>query len=257
MSTDEGSGSVVREPRNQSRADRQQFERMGELFMSADGELADRIDAFPKFASRQAIAKFLARAQIFQHVLDVHGSVIECGVLHGAGLFTFAKLSAILEPTNHTRRIIGFDTFQGFVAVADVDRGGASPHSVEGGLVGSSVSDVARAIDVFDLNRPLSHIPKIELVEGDLRATAPTYVEAHPALVVALLYLDVDLYEPTRAAIEAFLPRMPRGAVIAFDELHAEIFPGETQAVVETLGLGQLRLRRFPYEPYVSYAVIE
>jgi hypothetical protein len=51
----------VREARNQSAADLEQFEKVERLFMEAAGSVSDRIDAFPKFASRQAIAKFLAR----------------------------------------------------------------------------------------------------------------------------------------------------------------------------------------------------
>ena len=47
-------------------------------------------------------------AVVSKQVLDVNGSIVECGVLHGGGLLTFAKLSAIFEPVNHTRRIIGF-----------------------------------------------------------------------------------------------------------------------------------------------------
>ena len=83
------------------------------------------------------------------------------------------------------------------------------------------------------------------------------YLKDNPHLVVSLLYLDVDLYEPTKIAIETFLPRMPRGAVIAFDELNARIFPGETIAVAETLGIRNIRIERFPFDSYVSFAVLE
>ena len=109
---------------------------------------------------------------------------------------------------------------------------------------------------LFDLNRPLNHIPKVELVAGDLTVTAREYIGRNQHLVVALLYLDVDHYEPTRAALEAFVPRMPKGAVIAFDELNTHIFPGETLAVLEALGLRNLRIERFPADPYVSFVSV-
>jgi len=54
-------------------------------------------------------------------VIDVKGSVIECGVHNGFGVMTWAKLSAILEPVNLTRRIYGFDTFEGFPEVSKED----------------------------------------------------------------------------------------------------------------------------------------
>jgi hypothetical protein len=81
-------------------------------------------------------------------------------------------------------------------------------------------------------------------------------VEEHPHLVVALLYLDFDLYEPTLAAIQTLLPRMPKGAILAFDELNKDKWPGETLAAIEGVGLTSLRLRRFPFDSLMSYAVI-
>jgi hypothetical protein len=50
---------------------------------------------------------------------------------------------------------------------------------------------------------------------------------------------------------------MPKGAVIVFDELNAKMFPGETRAVDEVLGLKNIRIKRFSFDSYVSYAVIE
>jgi hypothetical protein len=252
------SKGAIREPKNQSAADLSQFAMMERVFEDSAGSLADRIDAFPKFASRQAIAKFLARAEMFRRILHVNGSIVECGVLHGAGLLTWAKLSSIFEPANHVRKIIGFDTFEGFPSVSDADvEHGDSSHLRRGGLEGSSLEDVQQAVALYDQNRPIAHIPKVELVKGDLCRTAQDYVKANPHLVVSMLYLDVDLYEPTKAALQAFVPRMPRGAVIAFDELNAKMFPGETTAVDEVLGLRNLRIERFPFDSYVSYCAID
>ena len=170
---------------------------------------------------------------------------------------TFAKLSSLFEPSNHVRKIIGFDTFEGFPSVSEKDlRRGESSHLAVGGLTGSTLDDVGQAVELFDLNRPLAHIPKVELVKGDLCVTAQEYVTSNPHLVVALLYLDVDLYEPTAAALRAFVPRMPKGAIVVFDELNARMFPGETLAVDEVLGLRNLRIQRFPFDSYVSYCVL-
>jgi len=247
---------MIREPKNQSPADTAQFAAVERVFAESAGSVSDKLDAFPKFASRQALAKFLARYEIFKQILAVNGSIIECGVLHGGGLLTWAKLSAIFEPSNHTRRIIGFDTFTGFPSVHASDLSGDSSHVAVGGLRGSTLADVSAAVELFDLNRPIAHIPKIELVAGNLCSTAGIYLRSNEHLVVGLLYLDVDLYEPTKAALEAFLPRMPRGAVLAFDELNAKTFPGETRAVQEAIGLANLKIRRFPFDPYISFAII-
>lgn len=254
---DVDAGNLYHEKKLQSASDLKHFELMEQTFNKAGEALKDKIDAFPKYASRQAISKFLARYEIFNRIVNVNGSIVECGVLHGAGLFSFAKFSSIFEPVNHTRKIIGFDTFEGFPSVSDKDLStGSSSHLEKGGLAGASLSDVQEAVRLYDSNRSLSHIPKIELVQGDLTKTAPDYVASNPHLVVSLLYLDLDLYEPTKVALETFLPRMPRGAIVAFDELNTETFPGETIALQETLGIRSLSLQRLPIDPYISYAVL-
>jgi hypothetical protein len=50
---------------------------------------------------------------------------------------------------------------------------------------------------------------------------------------------------------------MPKGAVLAFDELDQAQWPGETMAVLETVGLRNLRIQRFPWHSALSFAVIE
>lgn len=247
-----------RDQESQSNHDLSQFSATEALFSNDPADLIERIEAFPKFASRQTIAKFLTKYEIFRRILTVNGSIVECGVLHGAGLLTWAKLSSIFEPANHVRKVIGFDTFGGFPSVSGEDtRTGTFNELKQGGLTGSAFANVLEAVRVYDLNRPISHIPKVELVQGDLCKTAPAYLESNPHLVVSLLYLDLDLYEPTRKALEVFLPRMPKGAVIVFDELNAKIFPGETIAVIEQIGLRNLRIERFSFDSYVSYAVLD
>ena len=133
----------------------------------------------------------------------------------------------------------------------------ANPNAVAGGLAADTAEEIARSAAIFDLYRPLGHIPKVELVKGDALQTIPDYLNRNAHLVVSLLYLDFDLYEPTKCALERFVPRMPKGAVIAFDELNHPAWPGETMALLETLGIRTLKLERFPFQPQISFAFLD
>ena len=217
----------------------------------------ERFGNFALYTSRQELARFLLRSQMFNEILNVHGSIIECGVLYGNGLMTFAHLSSILEPVNHTRKVIGFDTFSGFPSNHPKDKSKQTTNTTEvGAMAADSKEELERCINMFDQNRSIGHIPKVELVKGDLVETAPDYIEKNPHLVVSLLYLNVNIYEPTKAAIQAFVPRMPKGAVIAFGELDHPECPGETLAVLEGLNFKELELKRVPYDTTRCYAVI-
>jgi hypothetical protein len=236
-----------------SERDQRGYELVRDAFAASTLDPLEKLEAFPRFATKRSLARFLAKAELFQKALHVAGSVVECGVFNGAGLFTWAQLSSIYEPVNHTRKIIGFDTFTGFPSVTDADHGDGHVWQ-PGDLCGDELAALRLSVEKLDAERALGHIPQIDLVAGDFCETAPAYVAANPHLVVALLYLDFDLYEPTKVALETFLPRMPKGALLCFDELNCANFPGETQALLEAVGLRGLALRRFPTDPWISYA---
>ena len=236
--------------------EKQVGKRNEEIFLSCRDSVETKLENFPKYVRRQHLKRFLAMYEVFKIVLPIKGSVVECGVFRGFGLMTWAKLSTILEPENLTRRIYGFDTFRGFPQVTEKDQNTLAP-AASGDLRAESYEELSQLIQQYDHDRFLGHIPKVELVKGDLTKTIPEFLKSHPHLVVSLLFLDCDLYEPTKAAIEAFLPRMPKGAVLAFDELDNPIWPGETLGLLDTLGIRHLRLRRLEWDPYIGYAVIE
>lgn len=229
------------------------------LFCHASGSQVEKLENFACYVPRQSMARFLCLSEIFKLVLNVQGDVMECGVNWGGGLMTFAQLSAIWEPVNLQRRVVGFDTFSGFESVSPEDQHAViqSAERRVGGYKADSLDDLRKTVELFDANRFIGHIQKVELVAGDVAKTVPDYLQREPQTVVSLLHLDLDLFEPTKVCIEHFAPRMPKGAVIVFDELNNRTWPGETLAVMETLGLPNLRIQRFTYEPHVSYAVIE
>lgn len=113
-----------------------------------------------------------------------------------------------------------------------------------------------KCIEVFDIYRPLGHIPKVELVKGDVSNTFESFLLENKHTLVALLYLDFDLYEPTKLALKTFLPRMPKGAIIAFDELNQKFWPGETIALLEELNVNNYKIERFTFQPQISYIIL-
>jgi len=243
---------------NQRPEDEEYYRRLNDYYAVSPGSHVDKLRAFPKFVPVAELGRFLAKSRIFERVLHVPGSIVECGVYGGGGLMTWATLSAILEPLNHVRRVIGFDTFEGFVGTSASDASRATnPLASTGALAANSADDIRESAAIFDLYRPLGHIPKVELVKGDALTTIPDYVNRNAHLVVSLLYLDFDLYEPTKCALERLVPRMPKGAVIAFDELNHRAWPGETMALLDTLGIRSLKLERFSFQPQISFACLD
>jgi hypothetical protein len=238
-------------------AEQQEAARNKVLFDSNTLPWEKKIENFPKYVRRQNLTRFLALYEIFKQVVQVKGSIVECGVHQGFGIMTWAKLSAIIEPVNLTRRIYGFDTFGGFPDLDAKDIAESSKHVKAGYLAADSYDEIMQLSAIHDSTRFIGHIPKIELVKGDAAKTIPQFIDEHPHLVVSLLFLDFDLYEGTKVALEHFVPRMPSGAVIAFDQLDNPLWPGETLAMVDFCRNQKLRLQRLAFDPYIAYAVID
>ncbi len=66
----------------------------------------------------------------------------------------------------------------------------------------------------------------------------------------------MNLYEPTKAALKAFLPRMPNGSVIASFSLNEDAYPGMTLAILEEVGIRGYKLRTPAHYPNFSYIVL-
>lgn len=230
--------------------------RLEEVFKRNPGSVEDKLDNFTKYIRRQRLTRLLALYEIFKKVLPVKGSIVECGVYKGFSLMAWANLSAVLEPVNLTRRIYGFDSFEGFPEIGQRDSSDMMKPKA-GQLYADSYEELNELIKIYDSNRFLGHMKKVEMIRGDITKTVPEFISKNSHLVVSLLFIDSDLYEPTKTAIESFYPRMPRGAVIAFDELDNPIWPGETMALLESLGIKNLRLERLDFDPYIGYAVVE
>jgi hypothetical protein len=179
----------------------------------------------------------------------------------GSGLFSFASFSAILEPYNYQRRIVGFDTFTGFPEVTEKDRSAQfeSPQFKKGGFSVSEnhLNDMRTSIDLFDRNRYISHLPKIELVPGDVTKTLPEFLKNNSHTLISLLYLDLDLHDPTLFALEALYDRVVKGGIIAFDEINNPMWPGETEAFLEFFKDKPVTLKKFSFEPARCYFVKE
>ncbi|MDB5223188.1 MAG: dTDP-6-deoxy-L-hexose 3-O-methyltransferase [Chitinophagaceae bacterium] len=226
------------------------------VFDNSKCSVDKKLHNFSKYVRRQSIARFLVQYELFKKQLTVKGSIIECGVHNGGGLMSWAKISSTLEPYNYHRMIYGFDTFEGFPGINDIDKTENNP-TVQKGMFAENdyniYEELLEVVKEYDDNRFLNHKRKIELVKGDANVTIPEFLNKNKHVLISLLYLDFDIFEPTVTALKYFLPLMPKGAILAFDELNNSEWPGETQALLEHLNLNNYRLECFDFEPNISF----
>jgi hypothetical protein len=203
------------------------------------------------------LAKILYLNELYQAIRNLPGIVVEFGVWWGANLALLEAFRSVYEPYNWTRKVVGFDTFQGYPAVTEKD--GTSSYAAVGGYtVTQGYEDYLRQLlNAHEADNVMSHVTKYELIKGDVVETIDKYLNDNPQTVIALAYFDLALYEPTKRCLEAIRPYLVRGSVLAMDELNSAEFPGETVAVREVLGMNKYRIIRSQFLPDRSYIVIE
>jgi hypothetical protein len=172
------------------------------------------------------LGKMLAHYELYKSVLGLPGHIVECGVYKGASFLRFATFREILE-SPHSRKVIGFDAFGRFPEKNE-DAGNQSfiqRFAAEGG------DGIGRA----SFLEVLAHkgFENFELIEGDICETLPQYVLDHPELKIALLHVDVDVYQPTKVVLEQLFDRVVNGGLVVFDDYGT--VAGETRAIDEFL----------------------
>ncbi|GAB3972309.1 hypothetical protein GCM10028806_24180 [Spirosoma terrae] len=194
------------------------------------------------------MAKVMAHYELYKQTLDIPGAIVECGVFKGASLIRLATFRQLLSnPT--AKKIIGFDAFGRFPETDFTgDKVWREKFITDSGEEG---------IDIDQLKTVLEHkgvAQNVELIQGDVCQTIPEYLEKHPELRISLLNIDVDVYEPTRAALEHLYDRVVTGGVIMLDD-YANVFPGANAAVEEFLAGKNVTVKRFPFAVTPCYIV--
>jgi hypothetical protein len=220
-----------------------------ELIESNNLSSQDVLENFALFYRRVNFAKLLAHIEIFRQTINLPGSIVELGVFKGASFMTFLKLCDIFCAGDTLKKVIGFDTFSGFVEISESD-GVENPGRdlLQGGFNSKGFLPILeRAIAIEKADSFIPRFNRAELIRGDVVNTIPQYVKENPGLRISLLHLDLDLYEPTKVALEYLYPKVVSGGVVLFDEYGMNGFPGESAAVDEFFGMNRPVLRKFPY----------
>ncbi len=231
--------------------------KMLELYMRNPVEENELIYTNSLFLKRQELSKILFFNELYQKILDIHGIIIEFGCRWGQNLVTFNNLRGIYEPYNYNRRIIGFDTFQGFKNTDDKDGNNEIISEGSLGVTENYETYLAEVLGLHEQECPLAHIPKNLIIKGDAPLELEKYLMENPQTIIAFAWFDFDIYKPTRECLDLIKPYLAKGAILGFDELNDPKFPGETIALKEFADLNSLKIKRNRFAAMQSYIEFE
>lgn len=172
------------------------------------------------------LVKFLVMDDLYKRIVNLPGALVEFGCWYGQNLVLLENLRAIHEPFNKSRKIIGFDSFNGY----------------EDGTYAAGaeyIHDLITLLRAHEGANAFGHVrADHEIVPGDVTKTAPNYFAKHES-PVALALFDMGPYEPTLAALRAIQPHLRSGSVLMFDEFTTS---GEYRALDDVLVSGEYTL---------------
>jgi len=210
------------------------------------------------FIPGSLLARLLAVQEIYQRILDLPGSILDIGTWRGQTAVICENLRAIYEPLNFQRRILAFDTFEGYSGFTERDK--LTPTVRDGTYTLSEGYDVLlrELLELHERNNAMGHIyGKHSVIKGDCRETLPAFLRQCPNEMVALAWLDLNSLEPTEFAFSQIVERVVPGGVIAFWQLTRDDIPAEgSHYISRILNVLPHQLHKARSYPSLCYMIV-
>lgn len=220
---------------------------------------AEEIERNPGLFIRGAVlARLLAVADVYEAIIDLPGLVFDIGTWRGQTAVLCENLRAIYEPLNFQRSVVAFDTFDGYAGFSEDDND-SEAHGPGKYAVGPDYAAfLANLLTLHEKNNAMGHVVgKHSVVRGDASVTVADFLAERPGVPVALAFFDLNVYEPTRAALDALSSHVVSGSRLVFWQLMRPGFQAESRAVSEFLnayeGTATLSISRI----YPSMSIVE
>lgn len=159
-----------------------------------------------------------------RYVVDnkIKGAIVECGVAAGAQLASMAL--GCMYSGDKNRTYWGFDSFEGIQLAGPKDTVQPGLSSIEhdvnvpasellksSGITSISIETVSELLERWGINE------NVKLVKGWLQETITPAV-LFALAPIAILRLDMDIYDPTKFALKHLYPLISPGGVIIIDD---------------------------------------
>ena len=235
--------------------------RLWDTFVSAPLSTPELERSLGLFIRGSLLARLLAIDEVYRKIVHLPGNIFEFGCWRGQTTVVCENLRAIHEPFNKLRRIVAFDTFDGYAGMSGKDRPSASFHEGSYAVGGAAYADfLRRLLEIHEGNNALPHVRNVHrVVVGNALETVPAYFADHPESLVALAFFDLDLYEPTAAVLKELLRAnvLVPGAVLAFFQLtRDELLPGDAIAFKEAFAGRRYTMERSKYYSSLTFVTV-
>lgn len=191
------------------------------LYRQGLAESGTEVKAWKGLRRPQAALNLL---RYFDYSLAIPGARVECGVFLGLTAWLMCKVASRRNEAFRGEGLHLVDSFEGF------------PPAHEGDAIAQrDGAQIVRkpAFSPGDASAPLDHVrallrayPSAAIHKGWI----PAVFRELPPVQWSFVHVDVDLYEPTLACLQYFVPKLAPGGVVICDDYGTPLFPGAGKA---------------------------
>ena len=195
------------------------------------------------------IRKIISHYELYKQIMHLEEDIFEFGVFKGVSLIKWGTFREIFEKSS-SRKIYGFDIFDKFPETNfDKDKILREQFIKDAGEMSITLEELQ---EVFKFKK----FQNIELIRGDILNTVPDFIKLNEKIKIALLHIDVDIYEPSKIILENLYDKVVEGGIILLDDYGK--FPGETKAVDDFFQDKKMKIKTLSFsESGPSYIIKE
>tara|TARA_Y100000768_G_C23878713_1_gene634125 strand:+ start:73 stop:753 length:681 start_codon:yes stop_codon:yes gene_type:complete len=171
-------------------------------------------------SDKKRIFKLLTQYEIYKKITDIRGDIYEFGVFKGSSLIRLLTFSNYLD--KQTRRFYAFDNYGPFPS---------SKYNYEKKFINKFEKNSGHGLNKDKLKNFIKAkgFKEFDLIKGNIIKTLPKFLSSNKKIKIALLHIDLDVYEPTYLVLEKLYKYIVKGGIIMFDDY--KTIKGETKAV--------------------------
>jgi hypothetical protein len=209
------------------------------------------------FLRSSLLARILAVSDVYRTIIDVPGQVFDLGCWWGQNSVLFENCRAIFEPFNKQRKIVSFDSFEGYTNWSEKDQKSEIFNQNTYSTGSGYEQFLANLLETHEGNNNLGHQRGVhEVVKGDATKSVPGYLAKNPETIVALAAFDLGLYEPTKVVLSAIKPHLVPGSCLLMIHLTRKELLGDGKAFLEAMQGVRYKLTKVPHYPSMGVAHI-
>ena len=203
------------------------------------------------FVRTGLIAKLLFMKEIYEEIIDTPGNIVEVGCWFGQSSVIFENLRAILEPFNCSRRIVSFDTFNGYVETSGlkIKNEEIEKYRALDDWIGS-LGDIQESHKIIN-----NSVTNFTNIKGDIFQTIPDFISKNME-PIAMIYYDIATYNTLKLTFETLVPFLVKGGLFVFDD-YGHPYEGVNRFLIENNLIKKYKLTHSKYYKSKVYLRIE